>query len=315
MTGRPALTLVHLGPSFANGIANLHNARRAQSPVVNLIGDTPPGLAADAPLTTDVDSLASPVSAWVRHSTSASRCPPTWSTPSSANRRRPGRHARRPPGPLLGRRQRRDGRPPAWPSPATVTDSAVLDAANAVRSARRVVLVIGGNALGADGKRAAVRLRDGLGVTVYTAAPNGRQARGRHLPTIAALPYFPEAARRAIGDADLVVLAGAKDPVTFFGYPDQPSRVVSPDVMVVALARPTDDAAAARRPGRRVEGDGPPPSGPRSGRGGGGRRSEPGRHGPDARLRVAGRCGDRERVDHVGWSVRVLRRARPATTC
>src|SRR5437867_9992033 len=67
MSGKPALTLLHLGPGFANGIANLHNARRARSPVVNLIGDHASWhLAADAPLTSDITSLAAPVSGWVR---------------------------------------------------------------------------------------------------------------------------------------------------------------------------------------------------------------------------------------------------------
>ena len=66
MTGHPALTLLHLGPGFANGIANLHNARRANSPVVNLVGDQASWhLAADAPLTSDIESLAAPVSGWV----------------------------------------------------------------------------------------------------------------------------------------------------------------------------------------------------------------------------------------------------------
>ena len=67
MTRKPALTLLHLGPGFANGIANLHNARRARSPIVNLIGDHASWhLAADAPLTSDIESLARPVSGWVR---------------------------------------------------------------------------------------------------------------------------------------------------------------------------------------------------------------------------------------------------------
>ncbi len=248
MTGRPALTLVHLGPGFANGIANLHNARRAHSPVVNLIGDHATWhLSADAPLTTDVDSLAGPVSAWVRHSTGAPRLPGDMVDAVVAARTGLGQVAT-----LVVHQDHcwddalgATAAPPVWPSPATVTDAAVIGTANAVRAAHRVVLVIGGNALGADGKRSAARLRDGLGITVYTAAPNGRQARGRHLPTIGALPYFPEAARRAIGEADLVVLAGARDPVTFFGYPDEPSRVVPSGVPVVTLAGPADDAAAA----------------------------------------------------------------------
>src|SRR5579875_2448131 len=67
MAGKPALTLLHLGPGFANGIANLHNARRARSPVVNLVGDHATWhAAADAPLASDIVSLARPVSAWIR---------------------------------------------------------------------------------------------------------------------------------------------------------------------------------------------------------------------------------------------------------
>src|SRR4051794_30484879 len=73
MTGTPAMTLLHLGPGLANGLANLHNARRAASPVVNVIGDHATWhLAADAPLTSDIESLARPMSRWVRTSRSAS---------------------------------------------------------------------------------------------------------------------------------------------------------------------------------------------------------------------------------------------------
>jgi acetolactate synthase-1/2/3 large subunit len=72
MAGRPALTLLHLGPGFANGIAYLHDARRARSPIVNMIGEHASWhLAADAPLTTDIESLARPVSAWLRRNASA----------------------------------------------------------------------------------------------------------------------------------------------------------------------------------------------------------------------------------------------------
>src|SRR6202161_230942 len=67
MAGKPAMTLLHLGPGLANGLANLHNARRANSPIVNGIGDQATWhRAADAPLTSDIVSLASPMSGWVR---------------------------------------------------------------------------------------------------------------------------------------------------------------------------------------------------------------------------------------------------------
>ncbi|MFT5441834.1 MAG: acetolactate synthase-1/2/3 large subunit, partial [Myxococcota bacterium] len=38
MAGKPAATLLHLGPGLGNGLANLHNARRARSPIVNIVG-------------------------------------------------------------------------------------------------------------------------------------------------------------------------------------------------------------------------------------------------------------------------------------
>ncbi|MFB9568991.1 thiamine pyrophosphate-binding protein, partial [Saccharopolyspora hordei] len=76
MTGAPALTLLHLGPGFANGIANLHNARRARTPVINLIGEHASWhQAADAPLASDIESLAAPVSGWVGRTTSAANAP------------------------------------------------------------------------------------------------------------------------------------------------------------------------------------------------------------------------------------------------
>src|SRR5579863_28136 len=71
MAGKPAMTLLHLGPGLANGLANLHNARRANTPVVNVIGDQATWhRAADAPLTSDIVSLASPMSGWVRETKS-----------------------------------------------------------------------------------------------------------------------------------------------------------------------------------------------------------------------------------------------------
>ncbi|HEY0833986.1 MAG TPA: thiamine pyrophosphate-binding protein, partial [Azospirillum sp.] len=67
MTGRPAATLLHLGPGLANGLANLHNARKADSPVVNIVGDHATyHLKHDAPLTADVEGVARPMSHWVR---------------------------------------------------------------------------------------------------------------------------------------------------------------------------------------------------------------------------------------------------------
>src|SRR5438067_10246384 len=94
MAGKPACTLLHMGPGFANGIANLHNARRARSPVVNLIGDHATWhLEADAPLTSDIVSLARPVSSWLRTSRSAGALSQDIADAIAAARRAPGQVA------------------------------------------------------------------------------------------------------------------------------------------------------------------------------------------------------------------------------
>src|SRR5271169_5537746 len=72
IAGKPAATLLHLGPGLANGLANLHNARRAGTPVVNVVGDHATyHLQYDALLTSDIAGFARPVSGWVYESKSA----------------------------------------------------------------------------------------------------------------------------------------------------------------------------------------------------------------------------------------------------
>ena len=76
MTGTPASTLLHLGPGLGNAVANLHNAKKANSPMVNIIGEHATyHIEYDAPLTADIEGIASPVSHWVRRSRSPIRLP------------------------------------------------------------------------------------------------------------------------------------------------------------------------------------------------------------------------------------------------
>src|SRR6266403_1829342 len=73
MTGKPACTLLHLGPGFANGLANLHNAKRAHVPIINIVGQHASShLHYDTPLVSDIEAIARPYSKWLRTSCSAS---------------------------------------------------------------------------------------------------------------------------------------------------------------------------------------------------------------------------------------------------
>src|SRR4051794_3597954 len=170
VAGRPALTLLHLGPGFANGIANLHNARRARTPVVNLIGDHATWhVAADAPLTSDITSLASPVSGWVRTATSAEGLATDLVEALSAASTPPGQVATlivpidcqwddAPDAPAPG---------PLVPSPASVSEDAVAAAAKAVASGASTVLYVGGPALRARGLGAIARIQRATGCRVF----------------------------------------------------------------------------------------------------------------------------------------------------
>ena len=94
MSGKPAATLLHCGPGLANGLANLHNARRAQSPIVNVVGDQAtyhrPN---DAPLTADTEGWARGASAWVRTATSSATVGADAAVAVQAARTHPGQIA------------------------------------------------------------------------------------------------------------------------------------------------------------------------------------------------------------------------------
>jgi len=247
MMRRPALTLLHLGPGFANGIANLHNARRARVPIVNLIGDHASWhLPFDAPLTSDIESLARPVSSWVRSSASAKELARDGAEAIRAALTPPGQVATLiVPQDCAWSAAEGPAHVPPPPPPAPVADAAVAAAAYALRSGEPAVLFLGGEALGERGLRAAERIAAARGCRVLTETFFTRQERGGDLPAFARLPYFPELAREALSPCRHLVVAGTREPVGFFGYPDGGSRLAPDDARRLVLASPGDDVAGA----------------------------------------------------------------------
>jgi acetolactate synthase-1/2/3 large subunit len=246
MRGLPALTLLHLGPGFANGIANLHNARRAGTPVVNLVGDHASWhLAADAPLTSDIASLAGPVSGWVRTATSSKRLADDAAEAIAAAIGPPGRVAtliipadfqwgEAPP--LAAVRLPASSEPPV--------SGAVDRIAERLRSGARATLLLGSAALTERGQLAAARVAAATGTRLFVETFPARWERGAGLPPIERLPYFPEQAAAVLAESDLVLLAGAREPVAFFGYEGKPSHL-APENSVMPLCAATGDPVAA----------------------------------------------------------------------
>ncbi|WP_369136913.1 acetolactate synthase large subunit [Modestobacter versicolor] len=243
MAGRPAATLLHLGPGLGNGIANLHNARRARSPLVNVVGDhalTHKRL--DAPLESDVDALAGAVSGWVRRSLTTGEVGADVADAIAAAARGQVATLVLPADVSWG-----DGasvaavparRPAPHPAPEVVDDVArVLGSST--------VLFLGGGAVGEAGLRAAAQVAAGTGSRLLAETFPARMARGAGVPDVLKLPYPPDAAREQLAGVQHLVLVGAVEPVAFFGYPGTDGRLVPSGCTVHVLATPAEDAVAA----------------------------------------------------------------------
>jgi len=247
MSEKPGLTLLHLGPGFANGIAYLHDARRARSPIINLIGEHATWhLAADAPLNSDIESLARPVSAWVRRNKSAEELGGDVAEAIEAASVKPGRIATL----IVPHDCQMDaasgpGAIRAIPPPPKVSEDAVNQAVEALRRDEPKVLFLGAYALRERGLKAGARIAAATGCKLMCESFPARWERGAGTPIIERLPYFPEAAIAAISPYKSVVLAGARSPVSFFGYPGAPSYFISSQQRQAPLATPEDDVVDA----------------------------------------------------------------------
>ncbi len=195
MADKPALTLLHLGPGFANGIAYLHDARRARSPIVNLIGEHSTWhLPADPPLATDIESLARPVSAWLRRNQSAEELAADTAAAIAAASVKPGQIATLivphdyQLNPASGSVE-----PHALPTPPEVSEAAIEQAAQMLRSDQSVALFLGGHALRERGLRAAARIAATTGCELLCETFPARLGTRRRLADTQATAILPGA--------------------------------------------------------------------------------------------------------------------------
>ncbi len=229
MAGRPALGLFHLGPGYANALANLHNARRHHTPMINLIGDQASWhLEADAPLTSDVDLLTGWTGATLR-SGGASDTGRIMAEAVKAAVDGPQRIANIviPADHAWGETDRSPGAALPQAADTGPNPKAVSEAAAALREAAQskegAALMLGGPLISAGSLRLADGIRAATGCEIFTTRA-ARLEMGQHLPIVSELPYFPQPLFAALADVRHAVMAGAEEPVTFFGYPDTPSH-------------------------------------------------------------------------------------------
>jgi acetolactate synthase-1/2/3 large subunit len=247
MAGKPAATLFHCGPGLANGLANLHNAKRAFTPIVNIVGDHATyHRPHDAPLTADTEALARTVSSWVRTSANARAVGADAAAAVQAARTAPGGPATLIlPADCAWDEGSEPGVPVPPPAPAKVPASEVSAIARALRSGGSSMLVLSGGALGERGLHAALRIAHATGAKLRTPTQVPRMARGQGRAPVDRIPYVVDAALKLLEGTRCLVLAGAKAPVGFFAYPGKPSTLWPQDCAVLTLASPEQDVAGA----------------------------------------------------------------------
>lgn len=247
MSGKPAVTLLHLGSGLGNGIANLHNAKRAQSPVVNVVGEHASyHLQWDTPLVSDIESLARPVSCWVRRTQSAATLGADAAQAVAAARGAPGGVATLI---LPADAAWSEGAMPApalpIASPAMPSDAAIDRAVDLLKSGRRTVILARGQALLAEGLAHLGRIAGATGAELMCDGQNPRVTRGRGLPAVERVPYRAEAAVARFADVANLILVGTHPPVPVFAYPNYPSWVLPEGITIHYLAQEHEDGVAA----------------------------------------------------------------------
>ena len=247
MTGRPAAVLLHLGPGLGNGLANLHNARRARTPVVNIVGDHATfHKKYDAQLESDIETVARNVSSFIRGSTRTEEVPSDAADTIAA--------AIGPPGQVATLILPADV---SWSegsfTPAAVAPSVssppdpdqVAGAAAALRSGEPAALLIGGRACRADQLAAAGAVAAATGAKLLCETFPARIERGAGRVAVDRLAYLAEFAAMQLDGLRHLVLVDAKSPVSFFAYPGKASDLVPAGCQVHTLAGPSDDVTAA----------------------------------------------------------------------
>ncbi len=247
MTRHPAAALLHLGPGLGNGIANLHNAHRANTPLVAVVGDHATyHKRFDAPLESDIDALAGTVSSWVRRPARAADVGADAADAIAAAMTPPGQVATLI---LPADASWSQGAEPA-PAPALrpaspVAEETLIAVADVLRRGEPCVLLLGGGALRTPGLEAASRIAAAGYARLIGETFPARVERGAGIPPLERLAYLTEMASAQLAGARHLILAGARAPVSFFAYPDRPSSPVPDDCDVHVLAEAGDDAAAA----------------------------------------------------------------------
>lgn len=229
MMDKPAMTLLHLGPGLANGVANLHNAKRAKTPLLNLVGEhTTQHVNLDAPLSMNIEALASTISGWYKTNQSPMELSKDFADAITASQ-----YGQISTLIIPTDYQRADITSDEVASPSfafdPIDENSIERAAQLMMNHHKVALIIGGRALRKQGLQAAARIKELKECDLITDNLPGYMERGMGFPEIIRIPYFPEPALELLSRYDAVVISGTKEPVGFFGYKGIRGKLLAED--------------------------------------------------------------------------------------
>ena len=242
MLQKPAMVLLHLGPGLANGIANLHNARRAHSKIVTVVGEHSTWhRASDPPLAMDIESLAQTFSGWQRTCVSSDLLGQDMADAIGAAEK--GQIATLiVPFDLQTKKCADSGTViPHKKEKLSISKDAVKSAAALLRGGKKAALVLGNKYIGRKELMAAARIKQACGCDLITENFPARIERGAGLPDVSRVPYLPEMAIDMLSKYEAFVFAGAKEPVSFFGYEGIPPNFLKEEQTKFHLSAPDQD--------------------------------------------------------------------------
>jgi acetolactate synthase-1/2/3 large subunit len=244
MTGEVAATLLHLAPGFGNAFANLHNARKAQSGVLNIMGDHADyHLRFEAPLKGDTVGIAHAVSHWTRVSSAAARVATDAAEAVQASRSKGGQIATLilPANTAWEEAERHVTAPPP-PTLRRPTLAEVKAAAQALRQPGAVLLV-DGPALWSDLGLLAKRLTKAAGARLMQPYFVSRFRQGAGAVKIERMAYRTPDNQKLLAGVPSLILCGTARPAGFFAYPGLPSTPDDPETRLIDLCSREMDIA------------------------------------------------------------------------
>ncbi|WP_422006433.1 acetolactate synthase large subunit [Pyruvatibacter mobilis] len=247
MAGKPAATLLHLGAGLGNGFANLHNARRAATPIINVVGEHATyHRQYDAPLASDIASVARPNSVWMETPEDARDVAAAGARAYAASMSAPGGIATLIlPADTAWLDADAAANPVDFDAPHAVEAGEIDKVAAALKNGRKSAILLRGRVLLEDGLELAGRIQAATGARIMCDTFTPRMQRGAGRVKLERIPYFAEQAQEFLEGTGQLILVGAKNPVAFFAYPGKESWLTPKDADTLILARPEDDGMAA----------------------------------------------------------------------